>query len=551
MGQRNKTRKQNNSGFRKNPKHGKGSNRYDDALEKLSSKTKNDPAWYTKNPLLTKISTFVQQFLPLGQKLNLDQRSVITTRAELQAYNVIPGIMALYWLPTPGVSKDGTSEVSKAAASIFESMREKNFSTNIWDIPDLATYIFAWANAFLYYGYLTMVYAFARGYKFSNNYFPKGMAEALNVDRDDIIDNFANLEMAINIFSHIFEKSRVPKEISIVARWLHMSAEVYKDSPVEEKCQTYVFVPYCLGCYDATTGGFIQLDIGNKATKLKFNDLNGYMEQLTEALVYDDDFQIISADIQKYLGSESWKVNPVEPDKQLIPVYSEEMLWQIHNADFIPFASATGLLPSQEVVGLNTIFTWDPTFTAQAGELGGIEGKKIIDSKSDTMSENEVIESTRLKVLVHLDEDLPATVTDDIDYHIVKCGSEIITNARVFYTLDDGVTINSFAYKQYIATAFVLDSGTSIWSYPVKFLGNFTSSNKTRFSDASASLFYMHAFDYKPIQWLCNYGYSTTGKYEFVSFMGELDNYCVVEDSQIMAIHNQALLSEWNLLVAH
>lgn len=500
----------------------------------ISCGKNNDIAWYSQNPVLLKIAGTMNFLYRAGR--NIIKELVPSSWQSDSGYEMlpsVPGIISLNWIPTPGVSTDAHSPIMVAANKFFTALRLKNFSTSVYDPADVMFYFMACDSIFAFYAYLTLVYNHAMKFEFENQYYPRAILEALNVDYEDIILHLDDLLFYINLSAEKLSKLRVPKDVYFIARHMHMSAQVYKDTE-NIKSQLYVFVPQYLNKYDATVPELKPIAIGAEPNKMTFSDLKSKFDSMLNAILPDEDMMVIAADVQKYLDRDYWTVNQLDWNSRQEPVYNKEMLWQIHNADFLPYTSVDGLNITQIVdSNLNTIIKFDPVFTTNEA---GVELNRIIDSNSDAPTPEEVVEATRLKFAV---TNFTQTGVRQFTCKLFTCGSEILTNAKVFY-YDKDNNLTSIPVLQFISVnSGTIESGTA-WVFP-------QISESIRMSYDFLNMFVLKAFQYSPIQYLCLVNAANPAIKAFVGINGEVDNYAIIENVQLKALNDQCLFSQFDL----
>lgn len=505
----------------------------------------NDVSWYNKYPELSKISGLVNEFKPLG--LTYDWNKNRTTGVTGQHWMIpnFPGIMTLMWIPTPGVSTSPTDPINVSMSKFFTYMRLKNFSTSVYDPVDVAFYFLAMDSIFAMYTYMCMVYTQLRTYSFVNTYTPKAIASAMNVDFEDIMNHLDNLLFYINTVKERLSVIRVPKSIDYIARHMHMSQHIFKDADID-KAQMYLFVPQYLYQYDAQTPSLNAVPVGQNSTPLTFENLKTTMDGMLQAILPDEDMNIIAADIQKYVESDYWTVNSLDWSTMESPIYDPGMLWQIHNADIFPYANASGLNITQHTdSNINTIVYWNPTFYTPEY---GVESLRVIDSKVNSPTSEEIIESSRLKFTCRID----TVDSTNFGCSLISCGSEIIS--RAFITQRWPINYWNSIGKEFITwefTPYVRFSGANIGSeykacFSTQQVSGDTSGNYYFGADLM-SLLLGPQFDSSPIMYVVDQnGLTSTSVMNCLGPIGCLQNVISLDNDQVKALHDMALMSLWD-----
>lgn len=503
----------------------------------------NDISWYNKNPLLTKFASVVNFLKRVGSRLDLCQYTLSdqATPGVDTVWNndVVPGICTLFWIPTPGRVKDANSPINWCASKFFETLRLKNISISAYDPIDVMFYLLACDSIFSMYAFMVMIYSYIKNFLFRNKYYPRAVIESMNVDYQDIVDNLAEYAAYLSIVADRIKILRVPKAMSYIARHMHMSAQIYKDHD-DDKAQLYNFVPGYLYKYDPTAPALIPINVGFNSTKLKLADIKSIMDQLTQAVLPDEDLGIIAADIEKFFGGEYWTVATVDWDTKLDPVYNKEMLWQIHNANFLPYTSVVNNEITQTIdANLNTIAKWDPEFTTSEA---GTAYKRILDSDEPDPTGDDVVESTRLMFTLR---DFVKVDQTTFKFKIGSCGSEILTNCKMTQYSRNGVLIHR-NYTNFVKCGYYAPSGaTDGWLY-------FPTTNPTTtpvedglIGDDLYSLLWGSVFEYRPICYLTRQ--LSSNDEQFVGIVAPLNNYAVLEDKQLEYLHENCLMSQFDL----
>lgn len=493
----------------------------------------NDITWYSQNPLLMKIAGTVNFLSPAGS--NLGTCDNVTVMQSTGQYDYVPervpGIVALNWIPTPGISTDAQSPINRCANKFFTALRLKNFSTSVYDPVDVMFYFLACDSIFAAYAYLTLIYTHAKTYKFTNLYYPKAILEALNVDADDIRENLDDMLFYINMLQSQLSVLRVPKDVYFIARHMHMSAQIYKDSE-SDKSQLYVFVPQYLYQYDATVPELKTVAFGAEPTHMSFATLKSKVDGIINAILPDEDMNIIAADVQKYLDKDYWTVNQLDWNTAQEPVYNEEMLWQIHNANMLLYTSATGLNITQtQTPNLDTILYWSPHFVTAEPALSM---KRIINSDKEDPNPEVVIESTRLMFTVKNRTFNSGNVT--WEYDLETCGSEILTNVQLLMFAN-----NNNLIKRELTTFIKYTSNANIIQ-----IAQDMAKTECSFETDMLSLVMWNQFKWHPICYLVSFN-SVTGNAFFGGILADLDMYAVIDNKQLIAMNDQSLLSQFDL----
>lgn len=511
---------------------------------KVNSGKPNDISWYNKNPLLLKQAGTVNFLMPQGRLLKIEQKGIVSGfhwagagKTFLGTYKRIPGIARLGWIPTPGIAIDAVSPINKSMVKYFTKLRLKNLSISAYDPADVGFYLLAWDSVMAFYGYMTLIYGHAKSWNFENNYYPKAILKALNVNFNDIIDHLAEFVEYIDVIKHALEKARIPKDWTYALRHMHMSAQVYKDSP-NNKAQMYVFVPDVVYKYNATVPSLDPIQVGTRVTPLTFANIKEICNDLLDAIIPNEDLQIIAADMEKYFEGNWIEPQDLSWESTATPVYNEEMLWQIHNSNFLPYTDITNANITQEInVNMDAIIKWNPTFKVSDGLCCC---KRILDSKAEAPSPEEVIESTRLMYTVNT---ITQTAEFEFNITLASCGSEILTSVQII-VFDSNNDLRVQPVTTFINS--VLQNPSESVGRVMCFKLEDDQHNNVIAGQDLASMMYLSQFEYLPILYVGTSA-GPTSMPCLVGIASQLDNYAVLDDEQLAIIHEQTLLSEFDL----
>jgi hypothetical protein len=318
-----------------------------------------------------------------------------------------------------------------------------------------------------------------------------------------------------------------PNTMTMFKRHFWMFSGVYKDEPVT-KSQMYMYVPAILWKYVETDGAG-HLDAFDWATEYhddylyqisareyKLADMYVKANSMLDALVNSEDINIMSGDILKAYGDNIWKLSLVPEDYAVAPVYSEEVLDQIHNTIFLSDTPTATLdlskTPSCDLTRLGvfqdaSIGDGALLFMPQFANAWHIGYDGILDMHYESPTPEQVLVASRNMVHGHASLTTgsnPIAVCD-----VESCGSDLCLWGEISKLTDTGYT----AVKVYQKS----------------------SANATNF-DTIAQL---SQFNKYPIFYRIgnNAGASAIG------VVGEIDNYTIVSADDMARMHDTAILS--------
>lgn len=472
----------------------------------------NDPSWYMSDTQLINDVASISFNTALGNPVTLRGASNNLTVN-------LPGIMAIYTTPTIGISKDANSPVNIAMRRLYTYVRHQNSGHANYDPADLMLYILAMDSIYTYWAYMVRAYGVAQVFSRTNKYVGDALLSAMGVNPSDIRQNLANFRAYINVFAGKAMQWCVPKVMTYFLRHNWMYSNIYRDED-DSKSQMYMYVPAGLYQYHPTlsagAGGLqmMPLTVTMSSTNLvpmtvpnSFAGLVTYGNELLRALAGQEDIGIISGDILKAYGAENlWRIDTIPEDYAVVPVFSEEVLAQIHNTDFASRAIVTSDGTAVDLSGLNVFqdvaigsgeLIFDPIFNATTH----LQYDTIVDFWKEGATADDIMVATRNKLAA-----VPFTGESKALIRASKlssCGSEIALFAAI-WTLSGNILTNNQAYY------------TDTWTP--------SHNDVTKFNEA-------------PIRPT----FTSSGVYS--AYFGELSNYGVFSRANIDQIHEVALMS--------
>jgi hypothetical protein len=316
--------------------------------------------------------------------------------------------------------------------------------------------------------------------------------------------------------------------------WMYQNVYMDEDNP---KAQLFLFVPAYLYKYalDANQAGMLKVRpisaklAGNgKAftgglAELNIDDIRALGDELINTMLMQEDVGIMSGDILKAYGSEKlYRFSQIGEEYGVTPVYSEEVLGQFHNLSIVGRCpvkktgtntyehsiEALDITQDTSIGSGNLIFT--PCFAAAID----LNYSQFLDTwKQDVTPEDSLVNSrlmTWLNVVGDTIKNGSETYTQ-CPCQLSSSGSELVLDVVIQTLTTEGILYNINCRKFYDAND-PQQYNTIAWPYSTKFnqfplLRQFT---------ADGSL---------------------------VSVMGEMSNYTVINEQEMAALHNSALLS--------
>lgn len=521
----NKNRKQNGKKWRKGKASwdksvGAGEYPHKDFADFNCSKD-NDVSWYSRFPQLLKdAASFPYSYLA-GAPFRIDN-ALTGSNTALQDLK-LPGVMRLAYVPTIGPAGSAETPVNIAARNIYTYVRHVNSGHANYDAPDLMMYLLAMDSLYNFHSFIKRVYGVARLYTPTNRYYPSTILKSMKLDPEEIYANLANLRSYINMYAVKLGALCVPSDMDYYSRHSWLNEGLYVDS-MSNKAQTYYFMPEGYLQFDNTSStgssltwqSYLHMQMsGQEVDTVNLTLLFNLGNRLMDAVMNDEDFNIMSGDILKAFGDRIVKVDTIPEDYYVLPVYSEEVLSQIHNATICTDNLNTYTI-SQDVNINQGYITSELTFKAEDVTNAWpafINSSRFVNMMKDEVTPGDTMVATRLAICGCGSES--GTGPIQLSYY----GSEVVTSARVFLVtnaqVNDGVLVSQR-------------------------LQDNADTNRTFNPDVVLNLIYVPQFDWAPQVWCINQS-TPDGRKLLPAF--DVNNYTIVSPESLARMHEVAMIS--------
>lgn len=509
--------------FAKGKNWTKSRNDKSDSKEVTKDNSKfNDASWYIKEGQLAKDVASLSFNNALGVNYRLNDE--LSDNPKLSLNSTVPGVLVLNTVPAFGITYDARSPINVAANNIVGFIRSYNSGAKNYDAPDLMLLLGAMDSVYAFIAHLMRAYGTARVFSHTNRYVGDALLYSMGFNGTDVRQHLADFRAYINMMITKASAICTPSIMSIYRRHFWMYSGVYKDEDIE-KSQMYLYRPSTLWTYEENEGaGYLKANpvatvvstTGINNTLWTLAEWEAFGDTMIDKLVTSQDIAVMSGDILKAYGEGNlWKLSLINEDYAVIPVYSEEVLDQIHNTTFCGSQITKGNVATSETASID-ITGLDVTqittgsapylmFQPQFKSVGAPAYTRICDLNTENPEPERVMVATRNMVMMK-----PFAIKDNSTVaNVSTCGSDLVlTGSIVSYGTNGSLTSTTFG-----------DRDLSTISYNLMALWNFK----------RAPLLYRMA--------------SNNGGGNLLDIVGAIDNYTTVSFDDLRRMHESALLS--------
>lgn len=308
----------------------------------------NDWSWYAGNEQLARLSAEFSYYSRLGIPITKRGKSLITAdgfalECNEGNYN-IPGVLVYSILPTIGRNRFAYDTATVSASSLFSFVNHAlGKKVTSYERSDLFMTTIAASNIYALYTELLRVYALVRTYEYSgiNRYMPDVVLNALGYNVDDFRKHIRDFRQWLVTFAdRVSSIIWVPKDINYFKKMQFINQSIFADNNLDiGKAQLYI--TRLAGYYQwsptsSQTGSSLIMKLykPSSGTLFTFNTVVEFAEGLLNAMVSDQDFCDMAADIRTAYGKENLVSIPEAPDDFKMQIeYSLEILTQLQNAE--------------------------------------------------------------------------------------------------------------------------------------------------------------------------------------------------------------------------
>lgn len=508
------------------------------------SNASNSVADYALDSQLLKDVASIPFSWAVGTPLNLNNEllSGLTSKGSF----TVPGICRLVVQPSIGHAKMASDPVNIAANRIYSYVRHANSGSKNYDAPDLMLYLIAVANVYGYIMQLQRVLGVIGTYSAYNRYIPDQLVGSMGADANSLRSNLANFRGRLNMLITKAASFAIPSNMPYFRNMVESLGNYYIEG---NSMKDQIYFVYSVGFYK------YQLNTdGSGMLKIRYIDyfdvdsLIRYGEEMLDVLIYSEDMNIMSGDILKAYGVDGiYKLATVPEGFSLLPLFDVPVLEQIKNA------TTVGILmggSSRYVVNTDVVQEPNHAFLTSACNV-----TTHSNDGDDPTAANAVALSLRT-----LDEDrIMTTMSKDVSPELVMEYSKFMV-AGMNYSHEPGSSVASLDLypRTFVPLNFDVIYGDVQSDGTIKWVGNpMTYATPINLTNAQEMANWIHKYAllryFKFVPALHTLGYRPGSAAPAVNFAAsemfqDVDNYAVVSDSTLAAIHEAALLSLFHVV---
>lgn len=512
--------------------------------------TDNDFSWYNRNPELIDSAARIGFSRTTGMP---DGNNIIA-----------PGVMTLFWESAAEIGVN--TAITQAANSLYSNVVHANSRNTSYTSQDLMMMLLAAREVFAGLAIGIRAFGLMLEHNQENFYCPEALITASGFNYDDLKANYSHMQYDMNQLIADAKQIWVPRDLPVFHRAFWLGTNVYTDSE-SVKGQYFLFVPAILKFFDATgnkQGGQVICypDTSDSTAWKKANfwqplkgslPINGAtwsqyinaMNKLISALIRNEYRGVIMGDILKAYGAENlFSINFVSNDYRVQPVYNREVMMQIENATFTDTHGALGI--DLGITGTNFIqdqytesIMGQYAFVTQSAYPSGLE------QASSYLYPTSPVLNFHFKGQPTVQEVTIATRFTSVG-NIGAFGPNV-NNPSEFY----GVWPRSVGTERLVACIIVRNSRILAGDQATQYEFTYVTQNlETDNPDTNLHALALHStFDWAPMLYLAEFTVPTGTQYKQVGtltvadYIGDLDNYIVLQNTEIQRLHDACVMS--------
>lgn len=497
----------------------------------------NDVSWYANSPALLKDAASFPYSRPAGVPFSLGTFDLSPDVSPEKVSTRFPGILVYNIDTAPGIANHESDAVNVSAKNLYSFVRHQNSGHANYDAPDLMLYILGVKEALSWYATLVRVYGLLDLYTPLNRYVPEGLVSALGFDFADLISQMADFRYIINYFGARLNAMVIPVDMPIIQRHIWMFSGIYADG-TSQKAQLFA---YKMAGYRTFVETGAEAKYGGKlkyhllpSTPIKLAKIREICDEIMDPLIASEDMNIMSGDILKAFGSSVLNISSITEQFSVQPVYSEEVLSQFQNAISLPHVADGGTLDIAQDPTTG-VLKFTPTFTIpsknpsdMAAPMLASSIDRILTLYIDNPEPAHTMVASRLMYGAECDKKTQK-------FTVTTMGTEIVRNMDMwmFERSQKGrLSLNNYNLQSF--NAFVIDNNES------------ADTNWSRIFNYAFTTNALTAFKFFPTMYEVFINNSPTGVNSRSTVKCAVDNFTTLNTSDIEAMNEVAVLSEFN-----
>lgn len=480
-----------------------------------------------------------------GTPINLENAILKTTSSK--GNFTIPGLLRVNVQPSVGRATQASDPINVAANRIYAYVRHANSGSKNYDAPDLMIYLIAISNVYGFIMQCQRLLGVIGNYSVYNRYTPDVLIQAMGGDPNDMRANLANYRARLNMLITKAASFAVPSDMPYFKNIAETLGNYYIEG-TSMKDQMYCVVCKDFYRYKLNTDASGMLELARPASS-SVADLMKFGEDLLSRLIYSEDMNTMSGDILKAYGTDRiYKLATISEGYSVSPLMDVPVLEQIKNTTTVDIMDGMG----NSISSLDANITQDPTHAfLVCNNVLKVESP----SNADATDAN-----ARALALQTLDEKrFITTSTADVTPELVMENTKFMVGADLYsHEPGKGMATITLHSRNFVARSFTIYHGDVDGQGNVTNVGhNYSYATPVNTGDANSLKQWLHMnalrqyFKFCPITHPLGFKAGNTAP--AVSFAEseiyqDVDNYAIVDDATLSAMHEAALLSLFHLV---
>jgi len=519
-----------------------------------NQKGSNDLEWWKNYPTLTRdVTNLPFNWIP-GRTLKL-------TNGNPDMVDSPIGVIAIaQYLPSIGHSVSDADAFNSQIRQLWLDLHRKYRGIGKYEKSDLGMMILAINAFFTTLAKLERMYGVINTYHIGNRVVPNGLMSALHIGKS-LLENLADFRYTLNLYIAKAKQLCLPKGLSILSAEVTAAANLFKDSE-DRRAFIFGFDPSVFGYFDVEFGDPDGTPQVGSCVKYKsyssyqnddtpdFNfqgmglaDVQQLLEFQISQLLNNEDVAIMCSDLLAAYGPENvMTLVELPEDYKVEPIHDYERLLQFHNLTIHG--------------GCSTIFEAADNITVANAEYERTQGNKLVVYQYDNVIKNRIGKGERAYASVSDGTIAPTFNVSELDFGsklgevifdtwVAEPGeTEVMCGTRYTNIASTAQLVSTNTYRQEIDVM-----GTGVVERIAVFYYNGVgyAENQFRGSTLPDNTFRSHIPDIcriSQMDWRPTFYHLDD---DDVNVFGDLDNFTLIDRSNLGRIHEVALLSGYKI----